>query len=103
MTEISPLRRHIEDMTIRNLSPRHNDSIFMRLRSSRGISGSRLTASGCGMCAPSRFIGVGRHFVVGAEADGLCCGYSRRHTWPWEIPERIAYALHTRHTAASSW
>ena len=99
MAEMSPLRRRmIEDMTVRNLSPatqrsylscgREVQPLFWPLAGSAG-SGGRPRLPGAS--------GVDRHFVAGAEPDGLRAAVLLwRDARPGEIPERIPYAREPR-------
>jgi hypothetical protein len=61
MAEISPLRRRmIEDMTVRNLSPRRNNRTSTRYRSSAAILVVPLIVLAWKMSTPFQFIWLRR-------------------------------------------
>ena len=99
MAELSPLRRRMtEDMTVRNLLRRRNDSICTRSASSAGTSAGRRTGWVSRTCAPSRFIWCRPAFPWPALNQTLCAlrffyGVTLGHG---EIPERIPYAREPR-------
>jgi integrase/recombinase XerD len=69
---MSPLRRHMtEDMAVRNLSPATQRSYLhavSKFSSHFGRLPDRLVSGGARLPGP---FGVDRHFVAGAEPDGL--------------------------------
>ena len=89
MAEMSPLRRRmIEDMTVRNLSPATQRSYLHAVaKFSRyfGRSPDRLGLED--VRAFQVHLVVDRHFVAGAEPDGLCAAVLLwRHARAWRDP-----------------
>jgi hypothetical protein len=72
MAEISPLRRRmIEDMTVRNLSPRRNNRTSTRYRSSAAILVVPLIVLAWKMSTPSSSSGCDGDLVACAKPDRL--------------------------------